>query len=55
MFSTTRSQNTVCIYQFHNSQEEAIIFTCEITMNNLTCEITIFISGRNFYKTLYFI
>ena len=35
--------------------ESAIMVTCEITINNLTCEIIIFISGRKFYKTLYFI
>ena len=38
----------------HNA-ESAIIVTCEIAINNLTSEIIIFISGRKFYKTLYFI
>ena len=35
--------------------ESAIIVACEITENNLTCGIIIFISGRKFYKILYFI
>ena len=30
---------------------KAIIFTCEITMNNFTCAIIGFISVRNPYKT----
>ena len=37
----------------HNT-ELAIIVTCEIILNNLTCEIIIFLSGRWFDKTLYF-
>ncbi len=36
----------------HN--ESAIIVTCEITINNLTCDIIIFFSGRKFYKILFF-
>ena len=32
-----------------------IIDACEIIMNNHTCEIIDFISGRNINKTLYFI
>ncbi len=35
--------------------ESAIIVTCEMTINNFACEIIVFISGRKFYKTLYFI
>ena len=31
------------------------IFTCEIIINNLTCEIISFINARNPYKALYFI
>ena len=34
---------------------KAIIFTCEIIINDLACEIIIFISARNPYKALYFI
>jgi hypothetical protein len=34
---------------------KAIIFTCEIIINILTCEIITFISARNLYKALYFI
>ena len=34
---------------------KVIIFTCEIIINNLTCEIISFISAQNPYKALYFI
>ena len=34
-----------------NFYRKAIIFTCEIIMNNLTCEIITFISARNLYKS----
>jgi hypothetical protein len=36
-----------------NFYRKAIIFTCEIIINNLTCEIISFISARNLYKALY--
>ena len=47
-------QNRPIIALKHNG-ESAIIVTCEITINNLTCEIVVFISGRKFFKhyTLY--
>jgi hypothetical protein len=42
-------------YRKLSDKWKAIIFTCEIIINNLTCEIISFISARNFYKALYFI
>jgi hypothetical protein len=38
----------------HDAAWVRIIAPCKITINNLTCEIIIFISGRRFYKTLDF-
>jgi hypothetical protein len=38
----------------HDAAWVRIIAPCKITINNLTCEIIIFTSGRRFYKTLDF-
>ena len=57
----TRINTRIQINNLHNRltfclvDKKAIIFTCEIIINNLTCEIISFISARNPYKAILYI